>query len=59
MVYADGVVIMGSRLQDTAEVFTSLVEQSSKMGLEINETKTKYIYDSVTKALQWKCKYKM
>jgi hypothetical protein len=43
MAYADGVVIMGTRLEDVAEVFISLFEQSSKMGLEINERKTKYM----------------
>ena len=35
--YTDYVVIMGRRLQDSEEVFTSPVEQTSKMGLEINE----------------------
>jgi hypothetical protein len=29
-------VIMGRRLQDAEEIFTSLVEQTNKMGLEIN-----------------------
>jgi hypothetical protein len=47
--YDDDVVIMGRRLQDVKEVFTSLVEQTSKMGLEINEKK---IYESITKTLQ-------
>jgi hypothetical protein len=28
---------MGKRLQDSEEVFTPPVEQTSKMGLEINE----------------------
>jgi hypothetical protein len=51
MAYADDVVIMGRRLQDVKEVFTSLMEQANKMGLEINEKKDK-IYDSITKALQ-------
>jgi hypothetical protein len=39
MPYADGVVIMGRRLQDVKEVhvLTSLVTQTNKMGLEINE----------------------
>jgi hypothetical protein len=35
-VYADGVVIMGKRLQALQEVFTSLLEQTNNMGLEIN-----------------------
>jgi hypothetical protein len=30
-------IIMGRRLQDAEEVFISLVEQTNKMGLEINE----------------------
>jgi 5-hydroxyisourate hydrolase-like protein (transthyretin family) len=37
------VVIMGRRLQDVKEVFTSLIEQANKMGLEINEKKTKFM----------------
>jgi sorting nexin-29 len=41
MAYADDVVIMGRRLQDVKETFTSLVEQTNKMGLEINGKKTK------------------
>jgi len=40
MAYADDVFIMGRRLQDLKEVFTSLVEQTSKMGLEMCEKKT-------------------
>jgi hypothetical protein len=43
MSYADDVVIMGRRLQDVKEVFTSLIEQADKMGLEINEKKTKFM----------------
>jgi hypothetical protein len=40
MAYADDVFIMGRRLQDLKEVFTSLVEQTNKMGLEMCEKKT-------------------
>jgi sorting nexin-29 len=40
--YADNVIIMGRRLQDV-KVFTSLVRQTDKMGLEINGEKTKFI----------------
>ena len=40
MAYPDGVVIM-RRLQDV-KVFTSLVRQTHKMGLEINKEKTKF-----------------
>ena len=36
MAYANDVVIMGRRLLDVEEVFTSLVEQTNKMGLELN-----------------------
>jgi len=36
MAYADDVVIMGRRMLDVEEVFTSLIEQTNKMGLEIN-----------------------
>ena len=36
MAYADNVVIMGRRLLDIEEVFMSLVEQTNKIGLEIN-----------------------
>ena len=38
MAYADDVVIM-RRLQYVEEVFTSLVEQTNKMGLEIKKKK--------------------
>ena len=38
MAYAD-VDLMGRRLQDAEEVFTSLEEQTNKTGLEINEKK--------------------
>jgi len=33
MAYADEMVIMGTRLLDVEEVFTSLVEQTNKMEL--------------------------
>ena len=36
MAYADDVVMMGKWFKDVEEVFTSLVEQTSKMELEIN-----------------------
>ena len=32
---------IGGRIQDVEEVFTSLVKQTSKRGLEIKEKKTK------------------
>ena len=35
-------VITGSRLQDVKEVFISLFERTNKMGLDINEKKTKF-----------------
>jgi hypothetical protein len=41
MAYAAGVVITRIRLQAVKEVFASLVEQTKKMGLEINDIKTK------------------
>jgi len=37
MAYVVDMVIMGKRVQDVEEVFTSLVEQTHKMPLEINE----------------------
>ena len=37
MAYADDVIIMGRRWQDVKEVFTSLVEQTNKKGLEVNK----------------------
>jgi hypothetical protein len=37
MAHADDVVIMGRRFQDVKEVFTSLVKQTNKIGLEIHE----------------------
>jgi len=43
MAYADDVVIMGRRLQDVEDVFMSPVEQTSKMGLEINKKRTKFM----------------
>jgi len=47
--YADDVIVMGRKLQDVEEVFTSLVKQKNKMELEINKKK---IYDSITEASQ-------
>ena len=35
--HADDVVIMGRRLYDVEEVFTTLVEKTGKMGREINK----------------------
>jgi hypothetical protein len=35
--YAEGVVIVGKRLQDAEEVLRSPAEQTNKTGLEINE----------------------
>jgi predicted secreted acid phosphatase len=43
MAYTDVVLIMGRRLEDFEDVFIALVEQSNKMGLEINLKKTKFI----------------
>jgi hypothetical protein len=37
------VVIMGIWLPDVEEVFTSLVDKTDKMGLEINDKKTKFV----------------
>ena len=51
MAYAADMVIMGRRLQDGTEGFTSVIEQTNKTGLEINVKKYK-IYYSVTKGLQ-------
>jgi hypothetical protein len=47
--YADDVVIMGRRMQDVEDVFTSLVEQTNQIGIEINKKNT--IFKSITKAL--------
>ena len=49
MAHADDVFVMGRRLQDVEEVFTSLVEQTNRMGLETIEKDN--IYYSFTKAL--------
>ena len=46
MAYTDDVGIMGRRLQDVEEVFTSLVEETNKMGLEEKENKTKFMIAS-------------
>jgi hypothetical protein len=43
MAYAGDVIIMGRKLQDAEEVSTSLVKQTNKMELEINEKKTKFM----------------
>jgi sorting nexin-29 len=40
LAHADDVVIMGRRLQDVKEDFTSLDQQTNNMGLETNEKKT-------------------
>jgi hypothetical protein len=53
MTYAADVVIMGRRLQGGKEIFIWLVEQTNKIGLEINKKRDK-IYDSITEALEWK-----
>jgi hypothetical protein len=37
------VIVMGRKLQDGEVVFTSLVKQTNKMKLEINEKKTKFM----------------
>jgi hypothetical protein len=39
MTYADDVVIMRRWLQGGEEIFTSLVEQTNKMRLDINKRK--------------------
>jgi hypothetical protein len=44
--YADNVVMMGISLQAAEGVFTSLVNQTDKMGLEINGKKTKFFIAS-------------
>jgi hypothetical protein len=41
--YADDIAIMGRRRQDVQETFTARIEQISKLGLEINEQKTKFM----------------
>jgi hypothetical protein len=47
MAYTDDVVIMGRRLRDAEEVFTSLVKQTNKninkKGLGIKDKKTKFM----------------
>jgi hypothetical protein len=43
MAYADDVVIMGRRLQDVEDVFMSLVEQTNKMRLKVNEERTTFM----------------
>jgi len=45
------VIITESRLQDVKEGFTPLVEQTNKMGLDINKKKDK-ICNNIAKALQ-------
>jgi len=42
MAFADDVFIVGKRLQNVKEVFTSLVEQINKMGLQTNK-KTEFV----------------
>jgi len=37
MAHIDNVVIMGRRLLDVKEVFTTLIKQTNKMGSEINK----------------------
>jgi len=49
MAFAGDVLIMRKRLQDVNEVFTSLVEQKKKMGLQIKKDR---IYDNITRTLQ-------
>jgi hypothetical protein len=56
MAYADDVVIMGRRLQDVEDVFMSPVEQTSKMGLEINKKRTKFMIVSCQSYREIICK---
>jgi hypothetical protein len=44
--YTDDVGIIGRRLQDVEEVFTSLVEETNQMGLEMKGNKTKFMIAS-------------
>jgi len=48
MAYADDVVVTGRWFKDVEEVFTLLVEQTSKMELEINGWKTTFMMVSWT-----------
>jgi hypothetical protein len=41
--YTNDIVIMGRRIEDVKEMFTILIEQISKLGLEINGKKTKFM----------------
>jgi hypothetical protein len=43
MAYAADMASMGGRLQEGTEGFTSVVEQTNKMGIEINVKSTKFI----------------
>jgi hypothetical protein len=43
MAHADDIVIMGRSIHDVKETFTALIEQKSKLGLEINEQKSKFM----------------
>ena len=51
MAYAADMVIIGRRLQEGTEGFTSVVKQTNKMRLEVNVKEYK-IYCIVTKGLQ-------
>jgi hypothetical protein len=46
MTHDDDVVIMGRKLQDAEEIFTSLVEQTNKMRLKINGRKSQFMTPS-------------
>ena len=53
--YADDMVVVGRILQEVEEVFTSMVKQTNKMGLEINGEKRETERELMTfimKALQ-------
>jgi hypothetical protein len=43
LAYADGVVILGNTRQKVENTVEKLIASSRKMGLTINETKTKYM----------------
>jgi hypothetical protein len=43
MAYAVGVLIMGIKLQNVEEIYTSLVEQNIRWKYKINAKKTKFI----------------
>ena len=51
--YADGILIIARTQKKLTEVYLDLEEETSKLGMEINENKTKYTVTSTYIVVPW------